>query len=185
MQFMTDPPKTCLAPFMPPCYYTACDYFDPYKAKIGRNKTANHYGVIFSCLNTRAVHLELTVDYSTVEFMQTLRRFFAIRSQPAMMLSNNGSQLVSTECELREMVKGWDLKQLKELSAEKGLKWQFSTPAISHQNGCAKSLVKSTKISLKRGIGEQVLTPFQLYTFLLEETLSVIQLRIFLGSGSS
>ena len=41
-----------------------------------------------------------------------------------MMLSNNCSQLVSTEHELREMVKGWDVKQLKKLSAEKGMKWQ-------------------------------------------------------------
>ena len=138
-QFMADLPKTHLEPFTPPFYYTACDYFDPYKAKISWNKTANHYGVIFSCLNTRAVHLELAVDYSTVEFMQTLLRFFAIRSQPAMMLSNNCSQLVSTEQELLEMIKGWDVKQLKELSAEKGMKWQFSTPAAPHQNGCAES----------------------------------------------
>ena len=41
-----------------------------------------------------------------------------------MMLRDNGSQLVSAECELREMVNGWDVKQLKELSAEKGMKWQ-------------------------------------------------------------
>ena len=71
-QFMADLPKTRLEPFMPPFYYTACDYIDPYKAKISRNNTANHYGVIFTCLNTRAVHLELPVDYSTMEFIQTL-----------------------------------------------------------------------------------------------------------------
>lgn len=102
-----------------------------------------------------------------------------------MMLRNNCSQLVSTEPELLEMIKGWDVKQLKELSAEKGMKWQFSTPAAPHQNGCAESLVKSIKISLKRGIGGQVLTPYELYTCLLEEALSVIQLRVFFSSGSS
>ena len=91
-----------------------------------------------------------------------------------MVLSNNGSQLVSAECELQDMIKGWDVKQLKELSAEKGMKWQFSTLAAPHQNGCAESLVKSTKIALKRGIGEQVITPFELYTCLLEETLSIL-----------
>ena len=97
---MADPPKTCLAPFTPPCYYTGCDYFGPYEAKISRKKTANYYGVIFTFLNTRAVHLKLAVDYSTMEFMQTLQRFFAIRSQPAMMLRDNSSQLVSTERKL-------------------------------------------------------------------------------------
>ena len=67
------------------------------------------------------------------------------------MLSDNGSQL-GTERELREMIKGWDIKQLKDFYAE--------TPAAPHQNGCAESLVKSTKIALKIAMGEQVLTPF-------------------------
>ena len=56
--------------------------------------------------------------------MQTLRRLFAISGQPAMMLSDNSMQLVGAECELQDMIKGWDVKQLKELSAEKGMKWQ-------------------------------------------------------------
>ena len=107
----------------------------------------------------KAVHLELAVDYSTMKFMQTLRRFFAIRGQPAMMLSDNGSQLVGVERELRERIIGWDVEQLTEFNAEKGMKWLFATPAAPHQKGCAKSLVKSTK-TLKRAIGEQELTPF-------------------------
>jgi hypothetical protein len=57
-------------------------------------------------LNTRAVYLELVVDYSTMEFLQTLRRFFAIRGQPALMISDNGTQLVGAERERREMIKG-------------------------------------------------------------------------------
>ena len=54
------------------------------------------------------MHLELAVDYSTMEFLQTLRRFFAIRGQPTLMMSDNGTQLVGAERELREMVRGWN-----------------------------------------------------------------------------
>ena len=56
------------------------------------------------------------------------------------------------------------MEQLKEFKAEKGMKGQLAKPEAPHQNGCAESLVKSTKIALKRAIGEQVLTPFELYT---------------------
>lgn len=91
---MADLPLLRLAPQTPPFFYTACDYFGPYNVKIGRNKTTKHYGVIFTCLNTIAVHLELAVDCSTMEFMQVLRRFFSIRGYPAVMLSDNGSQMV-------------------------------------------------------------------------------------------
>ncbi|XP_068678843.1 uncharacterized protein [Montipora foliosa] len=91
-QVMAELPVCRLAPFTPPFYYTSCDYFGPYHVKVGRNKTTKYYGVIFTCLNTRAVHLELAVDSSTMEFIQVLRRFFSVRGQPSLMISDNGSQ---------------------------------------------------------------------------------------------
>ena len=120
-QLMADLPRTRLEPFTPPFHYTACNYFGPYKVKISQNTTTKHDGLIFTCMNTRAVHLELAVDYSTVEFMQMLRRFFGITGQPALM-SDNGSQLVGAERELREMIQGWNHKGLKEFSTEKGMR---------------------------------------------------------------
>ena len=101
-QLMTDQPDLRLAPHTLPFYYTSCDYFGPYNVKIGRNKQMKHYGVVFTCLNTRAVHLELAVVLSTMEFMQVLRRFFSIRGHPALMMSDNGSQMVGAERESYE-----------------------------------------------------------------------------------
>ena len=148
-QVMADLPQSRLAPFTPPFHYTSCDYFGPYRVKISRNKIAKHYGVIFTCLNTRAVHLELAADCTTTEFMQVLRRFFALRGVPLRMISDNGSQLVGAERELRKMIEGLDMDKLQEFSAERGMEWTFTTPAAPHQNGCAEALVKSCKIALK------------------------------------
>ena len=130
--------------------------------------TVKHYGVIFTCLNTRAVHLELAVDYSTMEFIQVLRRFFAVRGQPRFMISDNGSQFVGAERELKEMVSGRDTEELRQFSAERGMQWKFITPESPHQNCCAEALVKSCKEALKKAIGDQLLTPFKLYTCLVE-----------------
>ena len=167
-QFMANLPDIRLAPFTPPFHHTACDYFGPIVVKVGRNKTAKHYGVLFTCLNTRAVHLELATDCSTMEFLQVLRRFFAIRGTPAVMISDNGTQFVGAEKELKEMVKGWKLAELREFCAEKGMKWRFTTPKAPHHNGCAEALVKTCKKALQKVIGNQVLSPFELYTYLLE-----------------
>ena len=61
--------------------------------------------------------------------------------------------------ELREMVKDLDANQLiDEFCGEKSIKWIFTTPAVPHQNGCTEALIKS----------EQLLTPIELYTCLLE-----------------
>ena len=160
-QVMASLPQLRLAPQTPPFYYTACDYFGPILVRFGRNKTTKHYGVILTCLNTRAVHLELAVDSSTMEFLQVLRRFFSIRGYPSVMLSDNGSQMVGAARELREMIEGLDADKLREFCAEKGMKWIFITPAAPHQNGCAESLVKTCKSALKKAIGEQVLTQLE------------------------
>ena len=117
-QLMGDLPKQRLTPQTPPFYYTSCDYFGPYLVKVGRNRTTKHYAVIFTCLNTRAIHLELAVDYSTMSFMQVLRRFFFIRGCPKFMLSDNGTQLEGAGRELREMLQGWDIEKLRDFCAE-------------------------------------------------------------------
>ena len=103
-----------------------------------------------------------------MEFLQVLRRFFSHRGYPKVMLSDNGSQMVGAERELRLMIEGWDITKLTEYYADRGMKWQFTTPLAPHQNGCSEALVKSTKSALKKAIGEAVLTPFELYTCLLE-----------------
>ena len=168
VQVMSELPELRLAPHTPPFHFTSCDYFGPYKGKIGRNKTTKHYGVIFTCLNTRAVHLELAVDCSTMDFLQVLRIFFAIRGYPRCMISDNGTQLVGAVAELRKMVKGLDTKKLREFSAERGMEWRFIAPGSPHHNGCAEALVKSVKIALKKAVGDAVMTPFELQTCLME-----------------
>ena len=49
------------------------------------------------------------------------------------------------EHELREMVTGWDNKQLQ----EKGIEWRFTAPKAPHHNGCAEAMVKTCKKALK------------------------------------
>ncbi|XP_068755999.1 uncharacterized protein [Montipora capricornis] len=112
----------------------------------------------------------MAVDCSTRDFLQVLRRFFAIRGQPAVMIGDNGSQFVAgAERELGEMVRGLSREEIQDFCAEKDMHWKFTTPAVSHQNGCAEALVRKTcKNALKRTIGSQVLTQFELYTVFLE-----------------
>lgn len=112
--------------------------------------------------------MELATDCTTMEFIQVLRRFFAFREYPAIMISDNGTQLVGAESELRQMIKGWVVKKLKEYGADKGMQWKFITPTAPQQNCCAESLVKSCKFALKKAVGGHLLTPFELYTCLIE-----------------
>ena len=100
-QLMAKLPWFRQKPFTPPFLYSSCDYFGPMHVKVSHNKTTKTYGVIFTCLNTRAVHCKIAIDASTMEMLQVLRRFFAVRGYPELMISDNGSQMVGAEKELR------------------------------------------------------------------------------------
>lgn len=138
---MGELPKIRLMPQTPPFLHTACDYLGLYKVKVGRNKITKHYCVLFTCLNTRSVHLELAMDYSTMELFQVLRRFFAIRGYPSIMLSDIGTQLVDAENELAKLIEDWDVKKLREYVVDKRMEWKFITLNAPHQNVCAELLV--------------------------------------------
>ena len=71
-QIMANLPQHRTTPGSRPFQYTSCDYFGPLTVEIARNKTAKHYGIIFTCLNTRAVHLEMATGLSKMEFIQAL-----------------------------------------------------------------------------------------------------------------
>ena len=66
------------------------------------------------------------------------------------------------------MVEGWKSEESREFCAGKGTKWLFTTPKAPHCKGYAEALVKTCKKALKEAIGRQVLSPFELYAYLLE-----------------
>lgn len=74
------------------------------------------YGVIFNCLSTRAVHVDLAADYSTNKFLMVLRRFVSIRGYPSKLYSDNGPQLVAANEELTNIMKGWNQEELQQFS---------------------------------------------------------------------
>ena len=84
---MSNLPKARLAINQPPFTNTGIDYFGPLTVKQGRRTrstdgTSKRYGAIFTCLSTRAVHIELVGNLSTDNFMLALHRFLSMRRHP-------------------------------------------------------------------------------------------------------
>ena len=69
------------------------DYFGPIMVK-HFCKQEKPYGCLFTCLVTRAVHLEMTKSLETDSFINTLRRFIARRRPPSDIYSDNGTNFV-------------------------------------------------------------------------------------------
>ncbi|XP_043467016.1 uncharacterized protein LOC122501540 [Leptopilina heterotoma] len=60
---------------------TGVDYFNSFYVTIGRRRE-KRYGVLFTCLNIRAVHLEIANSLSTDSIVMALRRMMARRGKP-------------------------------------------------------------------------------------------------------
>ena len=66
------------------------DFAGPIRYCRKKNLEGKCYLVLFACSLTRAFHLELLLSLETVEFLGTLKRFFARRDRPTKIFSDNG-----------------------------------------------------------------------------------------------
>ena len=95
-QKMADLPQNRVIPDETPFTRTGVDYFGPFEVKQGR-ATVKRYGVIFTCLAIRAVHLEVAASLHTDSFINALRRSIARRGQVSELRSDNRTKFVGAE----------------------------------------------------------------------------------------
>ena len=62
-QIMADLPWFRIVPGGPPFENISVDYFGPFLIKFGRKQRTKAYGIIFACLTTRAVQLDMASYY--------------------------------------------------------------------------------------------------------------------------
>ena len=95
---MSDLPVERVSPTAP-FHYTGMDVFGPFYIKEGR-KTLKRYGLIFTCLASRAVHLETLNSMEADSFISALRRFINRRGEVRELRSDQGTNFVGAKNEL-------------------------------------------------------------------------------------
>ena len=131
---MTSLPNERLLPFVRPFSTSGLDFFEPFNTVIGR-RTEKRYGLLITCFSTRAIHLELVYSLSADSFLMALRRFIADRGHPTTIYSDNGTNLVAEEKELREGIVNLNSKLVTEEMIDRGINWKFSPPSGPHFGG--------------------------------------------------
>ena len=175
-QIMADLPIERLRP-TPIFYCVGIDFFGPYviKGEVNKRSRGKCYGVVFVCFSTRAVHVDMSVDYSTDSFLQTLRRFACLRGWPKEFKSDNGSQLVAASKELQETITSLDHTRIQKECLGEGSNWTFTTADAPWMNGATEALVKSVKKAIHTTIGDQVLSAMEFLTVMYEASQLVNQ----------
>ena len=166
-QKMADLPLDRIVPDTPPFTHTGVDYFGPLYVKQKRS-TVKRYGAIFTCLVVRAVHIEIAHSLDTDSFIQALRRFIARRGQVQVIRSDNGTNFVGAEKELRAAIRGWNQEQIHNVLLQKNIEWQFNPPAASHHGGVWERCIRSVRKVLSAILKQQTLSDESIQTLLCE-----------------
>jgi transposase InsO family protein len=142
------------------------DYFGPFHVVVGRHQE-KRYGVLFTCLSTRAVHLELAHHLTSDSFILAFRRFVDRRGTPAVVYSDNGTNLCAGEKEMRAELE--EINKNLQLAAEKReIEWRFSPPSAPHFGGVWERLVRCCKSALTHVLHGQTVSDEILHTALTE-----------------
>jgi len=115
------------------------------------------------CFVTRAIHLEVVEDMTSKAFIASLRRFMSRRGRCTTIYSDNGTNFVGAQRELKAYI-----TSAGPVMAQEGIEWRFNPPSAPHFGGLWESAVKSAKHHLSRMMGEAKLTLSELNTLLCQ-----------------
>ena len=152
---MADLPSGRLTLDRPPFTFVGIDYFSPFLVRLKRS-SVKRYGCLFTCLASRAVHIEISHSLDTNSFIDALRRFIVRRGSPEIIRSDNGTNFHGDERELRSALSEWNQQRINAFTSQREIKWIFNPLTASHMGGVWERIVQSVKSILKALLREQL-----------------------------
>lgn len=164
---MADLPPARLHLSKPPFYSTGMDCFGPFQLKIGR-RAERRWGLIFKCLTTRAVYLDLLTALDSDAFLMAPQRFTARRGSPAELYSDQGTNFRGAERELATAFADMHPSLKEPLAKHHQIEFHFNPPAAPPFGGAWEREIRSVKSTLRATLGSQTVTEEVLQTVLIE-----------------
>ena len=145
-QKMANLPKDRLEP-APPFAFSAVDYFGPWYIKEDRREV-KRYGVLFTCLASRAVHIEVASSLSTDSFLNAYRRFVGRRGPVQHLRSDQGTNFVGARNELQQELAMLKHDKIRQELVKRNCDWvDFKTnvPEASHMGGVWERQIRTVR----------------------------------------
>ncbi|GBL95711.1 hypothetical protein AVEN_665-1 [Araneus ventricosus] len=142
------------------------DFCGPFSIKLlsGRfKKSYKCYICIFICFVVKSVHLEIVNSCSTDAFIGALKRFIARRGKPSDIYSDNGTNFVGANNELRKIFKENEIVLVKNEDNSKTLNWNLAKIIKVHagkDNVIRVVTVKTNKGIYQRPVNKIIKLPF-------------------------
>ncbi|PFX30008.1 hypothetical protein AWC38_SpisGene5247, partial [Stylophora pistillata] len=109
-----------------------------------------------SCNQSGASRIGMFIEHH--RFPESVQPNSSHHGKTGRVTSDNGTNFVGAERELRELVQSMDQEQIAGNVSNDGIKWSWNPPLGSHFGGVFESLVKVAKKTLKAIVGNAGLT---------------------------
>ena len=159
-QKMADLPSERVTP-SPPFTYSGMDVFGHFIIKDGR-KELKRWGLIFTCLASRAIHLETLNALTTDSFINALRRFISRRGKVRQLRSDQGTNFIGAKNELSAALRELNRESINQFLSLQDCDWiefNLNVPHASHMGGVWERQIHTTRSvlsSLLREHGAQL-----------------------------
>ena len=162
----------------PPFSYVGVDVFGPWPVMSRRTRggqaQSKRWAMLFCCMSSRAVHIELIDSLDTSSCVNALRRFFAIRGPATQIRSDCGTNFVAAAKEL-------GLSQnssVQQFLSQRGCSWVFNPPHSSHMGGSWERLIGlSRRILDAILLQENVQLTHDVLNTLMAEVVAILNAR--------
>ena len=102
--------------------YCGLDRFDPLTINC-RKTELKRFGIIFTCLAGRPVHLEVANTMNTDSFIQALRRFTARQGNMRVLRPDNSTNFAGAQTELSKAFQEMDHERISSFFQGYGSDW--------------------------------------------------------------
>ena len=125
----------------PPFKEVGLDLMGPFGVKYpGSRATHKVWGVVFACMSSRSVHVEIVQSMDAPSLMNAIACFSARRPGTTHFVSDNGGNLTRANKDLKKHLREWNTSSAEHLQRQ-GVHWTFIPPRAPHRGGSWERVV--------------------------------------------
>ena len=124
------------------------DFFRPFYIEHQNRKLERQFICLFTCLVTRAVHLEVCQTLDTDSCLLAIKRFVLRQGYPELIISDNGSNFTSAKKMLDLSKISVDNDFIESQLQRQNITWKLNPPLAPHFGWKSERLIQSAKRSL-------------------------------------
>ncbi|XGW14000.1 hypothetical protein V3C99_000352 [Haemonchus contortus] len=157
-----------------PFFNSAVDYLGPFALKIS-NENSKVWIALFTCLNTRAIYVDIANSLSASCFLHILRRFIATNGTPKYLMSDNAPAFTAVS-EVMSSTTSTQCQDVIDYCSAHNIRFKFIAALAPWQGGVYERMIGIFKTSFKAAIQNQILD-YDEFVTLMKECEAIVNSR--------